>query len=252
MANSTIILHQFPTSHFNEKARWGLDWKGIDHQRKNYLPGPHMLPIRRLSGQTSVPVLTLGRRVVAGSAKILDVLEQEYPQRPLYPEDGPQRERALEIQRHFDREVGPAVRTALFSVLIDEPGYLCSLFASVQPWPLRTFYRGSFPLVKGLIAKAHDTDDAGKVEQAFRNSEKALDFVSARVEASGQLVGEHFSVADLSCAALLAPLLDLSHPDMKKPRPMPVRIEDFLERWKAHPAALWVQEQYAKYRPVTE
>ncbi len=29
MRDTCVILHQFEHSHFNEKARWGLDWQGI-------------------------------------------------------------------------------------------------------------------------------------------------------------------------------------------------------------------------------
>jgi hypothetical protein len=54
-----IVLHQFPASHFNEKARWALDWKGLPHRRASYLPGPHAPRIRRLTGQTATPVLEL-------------------------------------------------------------------------------------------------------------------------------------------------------------------------------------------------
>jgi hypothetical protein len=51
-------LHQFLGSHFNEKARWGLDWKCAPHRRVSHLPGPHMLKIRRMTGQTATPVLS--------------------------------------------------------------------------------------------------------------------------------------------------------------------------------------------------
>ena len=62
----TLELHQFPFSHYNEKARWALDWKGVPHVRRSYLPGPHMLPVYRLSGQRSVPVLRAGTEVIPG------------------------------------------------------------------------------------------------------------------------------------------------------------------------------------------
>jgi len=28
------VLWHFPISHYNEKARWALDWKGIPHLRR--------------------------------------------------------------------------------------------------------------------------------------------------------------------------------------------------------------------------
>src|SRR6185503_21320125 len=35
------VLWQFRFSHFNEKARWALDWKRVPHTRSSLLPGWH-------------------------------------------------------------------------------------------------------------------------------------------------------------------------------------------------------------------
>jgi glutathione S-transferase len=43
--------------------------------------------VRKVSGQTLVPVLVDGEEVVSDSTRILEYLEERYPQRPLYPED---------------------------------------------------------------------------------------------------------------------------------------------------------------------
>jgi glutathione S-transferase len=68
MSGTRIVLHQFQQSHFNEKARWGLDWKGLPHRRVSHLPGPHLPQTRRLSGQTATPVLDLDAEVVEKQA----------------------------------------------------------------------------------------------------------------------------------------------------------------------------------------
>jgi glutathione S-transferase len=243
------VLHQFPFSHFNEKARWGLDWKGVAHRRQCHLPGPHAFAIRRLSGQTATPVLRLDGEVIAGSACILEALEERFPERPLLPEDPTLRRRALEIQSSFDAEVGPAVRTAIFSVLIDEPDYVCRMFAGPHPLPVRAFYRASFPLARGRIARGNGVTSREAVERAFERARQALDRVAKEVGPEGQLAGASFSVADLACAALLAPLVDVEHPDMALPRPLPERFEAVRARWADHPAAAWVREQYACHRP---
>ena len=61
----------------------GLDWKGVRHERRTHLPGPHGPLITRLSGQTQTPVLLIDGAVVAGSQRILD--ERRLPGRPLFP-----------------------------------------------------------------------------------------------------------------------------------------------------------------------
>ena len=80
-----LELIQFRYSHYNEKARWALDFKGLPHRRTSLLPGPHMGKVKKLTGQTSTPVLRLGGRYVAGSAAIIAALEQAHPEPALYP-----------------------------------------------------------------------------------------------------------------------------------------------------------------------
>ena len=249
MDSSRIVLHQFVSSHFNEKARWGLDWKGIPHRRITHFPGPHALAMQRLSGQRATPVLVLDGEVIAGSARIIRALDERFPERRLLPTDPKLAERALALQAHFDSEVGPAVRTAVFSVLIREPDQLCRTFSQGKSaWSSR-LYRAAFPLTKPIIARANGVY-AANVERAFAISEAALERVVREVGASGQLVGDSFSVADLACAALLAPLVSPDHPDMRPPGPRPPALEAFLARFSSHPGVAWVREQYRKHRPA--
>jgi len=101
------VLWQFTASHYNEKARWALDWKGVAHVRRSLLPGPHALKIRRMTGQTAVPVLVLDGRAIHDSTRIIEALEQAYPDPPLYPREPAERRRALDLEEFFDVELGP-------------------------------------------------------------------------------------------------------------------------------------------------
>jgi glutathione S-transferase len=250
MSENDLALHMFPASHYNEKVRWALDWKGLPHQRVSYLPGTHMLQIRRLSGQAQTPVLVMKGRTISGSARIIDELEHAYPERPLYPADAAARERALEIQRRFDDEVGPAVRTALFSVLIHEPDYLCAMFTRTQPALKRTLYRALLPLVKPLIAKGNGVNPVN-VERSLARTQQALEDTARMIWPGGQIIGDAFSVADLAVASLLAPLADVAHADMVRPQPIPARAAEFYARYEKHAAVQWVREQYARHRSAS-
>ena len=85
------VLWQFTYSHFNEKARWALDFKQVPHVRRSLLPGPHGVRIRRMTGQTAVPVLELDGRMIHDSTRIIAALEEAYPDPPLYPRDEAER-----------------------------------------------------------------------------------------------------------------------------------------------------------------
>lgn len=244
-----LKLHQFAFSHFNEKARWALAWKDLDCERITYLPGPHMGPIKRLSGATTTPVLEADGEVISGSAAIIDFLERAQAEPPLYPTDEDQRREALALQERMDAELGPAVRTALFSALVNEGGYLCQMFAGSKGPLKRAAYRATFPLARGLIAKGNGVTDPANVAACFRRTEEALDWLAEAAAVSGYLVGNAFSVADLTAAALLAPIANVDHPDMKRPDPMPTAVAGIIAQFAEHPAIAWVGEVYRKHRP---
>ena len=241
-------LVMFMRSHYNEKARWALDWKGLPHRRRPLLPGPHAGTVKKLTGQTMVPVLIADGTPIAGSDRIIDALERAHPEPPLYPADPEARAGALEIQRYFDEEVGPKIRRALFSVMLDHPAYLASVFASHKSAPVRTLYTATFPLVKGLMKKSMQVMEP-HVSEAYEGTRAGFDFVGKHVGPSGYLIGDRFSVADLAAAALLAPGVEISHPDMHKPDPKPPAVQEWMARWADHPGAAWVIETYARHRP---
>ncbi|MEQ8282508.1 MAG: glutathione S-transferase family protein [Parvibaculum sp.] len=245
-----IELHQFPYSHYNEKARWALDYKGLPHRRIGYLPGPHAPAITKLSGATQTPVLRIGGTIVPGSAAIVEALETAHPAPALYPADPAQRKAALDLQAHFDAEIGPCVRRALFSELVLAPGYIARVFSTGKPLPARLFYRAVTPLALGTIRRSMEIDRPGAVEASYKTMQAALDLVAAQAGPTGYLVGDRFSIADLTAAALLAPACDAPHVDMKLPSPRPPRIDAWLSRWAAHPGTAWVQGIYRKHRPA--
>jgi len=249
MLAARVELLQFPYSHYNEKARWALDYKRVPHSRRSYLPGPHRLAIRRLTGQSQVPVLRIDAEVVAGSARILDELEQRHPDPPLTPTDSALRRRSREIQAWFDEEIGPRIRCALFSVLLDEPGYLCRLFATGRRAAIRLAYRTGFPLVRGLMAREMGLHDAARVEQGFAKTREALDFVAKQAGPEGYLAGAAFSAADLTAAALLAPACNPPDSPMALPAPIPPAVQAWLARWSEHPGRDWVLARYRENRP---
>src|SRR5881409_3333457 len=111
------VLWQFRFSHFNEKARWALDWKGIAHVRRALLPGFHVPRVLWMTGQKSLPVLVLDGETTHDSTRIIERLERVRPEPALYPADAAARRRALALEDFFDEEVGHAVRTAIVGPL---------------------------------------------------------------------------------------------------------------------------------------
>jgi len=245
----TLELIQFPHSHYNEKVRWALAYKGLPYRRRDLLPGPHAPTVLWLTGQTQTPVMRFGTEIVAGSARIIDELERRYPERPLLPADAALRRRALELQAWADAEVGPMVRRSLFAVLLDHPAYVVRIFARERSTLTQTLYRTLFPATKLVMSSSMGTRQAAQVAEGDAATAAALDRVAREVGPSGFLAGDAFSLADLAVAALLAPAVRVDHPAMRLPDPVPDAVAAWYRRWAAHPAAAWVRETYRCRRP---
>ena len=81
-----LRLYRIPHSTNVERVALALAHKGIEAESVWIDPSDRG-EVRRISGQPLVPVLVDGDEVIADSTRILEHLEERYPQRPLYPED---------------------------------------------------------------------------------------------------------------------------------------------------------------------
>src|SRR5262245_12530678 len=123
------VLWQFRQSHYNEKARWALDWKGIPHERRSVLPGGHIPRILWMTGQKSVPVLRLDGQTITDSTRIIAALERYRPDPALYPSDEAARRRGLELEDFFDEELGPHIRRGIFHLLLPDTDYSAAMLS---------------------------------------------------------------------------------------------------------------------------
>src|SRR3954462_5570253 len=95
-SGSPPVLWHLKVSHYNEKARWALDYKRLPHVRRAALPGRHTKIARGMGAGRTFPVLMLDGQALGDSTLIIEALERRYPEPPLYP-DAEDRRRALEI-----------------------------------------------------------------------------------------------------------------------------------------------------------
>ncbi len=245
-----ITLYQFQYSHFNEKARWALDYKGVPHQRINLLPGPHIPKLRKLTGQTATPILKIGNEFVCGSTAIIEKLGALYPDPPLIPADPEERAKAMEIVDYFDNDIGPRVRRAMLASAFGHPFYIANMFGRGKPALVRFFYALTLPLVSTLIKKGNGITGPESIEDGHRAAQEALDFIVKTKGAGDYLVGDRFSIADLTAASILAAAADPPGSPMERPKPAPPGVRDWLAKWHEHEGSRWIREIYSRHRMV--
>jgi glutathione S-transferase len=246
---ATPVLYHIEVSHYNEKARWALDYKGVPHKRKAPIPMAHMawaMAMTRGQGKT-FPILRLNGDTIHDSTKIIDRLERDYPQPPLYPEDPGDRRRALELEEFFDEELAPHLRRAAFAVVTRDADAFAWIVAPRAGRLAHAGFKGTAALAGPLVRKRYGIND----ETADRGREKtvaALDRLEAEIGPSGYLVGDGFTVADLTAAALFFPLVRPPEVGHLTPAPLPEPLERFRAEHESRPGFEWVREMYRRHR----
>jgi glutathione S-transferase len=247
---SVPVLWQLQISHYNEKVRWALDYKRIPHIRRSLLPGVHLVKAKRLTGDTwTTPVLTLDERSIGDSTRIIAAIEERWPQPPLYPEDEAQRRRALELEEFFDEELGPHIRRFAYHELLPHRELAMPLFAHGQPLAARALLRAGFPMLRKRMRERFEITPE-TAEESRAKTVAAMDRLEREISPSGFLVGESFTVADLTAAALFYPVA--SPPEYPYPMvaddDLPESLREVRRSLGERPGGKWVAEIYHRHR----
>jgi glutathione S-transferase len=208
MAMSSPVLYHIEISHYNEKVRWALDFKGVPHERRAPPPIMHTFWALAMTRRPTFPILKLNGKTIGDSTRIIEALEREYPQPPLYPADPEERRRALELEEHFDEELGPYIRRWLFHEALEglPAGQFIDGALRSSPAAVKAVMRATAPVVSRMLRLRYGINtEAAKV--ARDKTAAAFDRIEAEIGASGYLVGEGFTVADLTAASLTFPLV---------------------------------------------
>jgi glutathione S-transferase len=243
------VLWQLELSHHNEKVRWALDHKRIPHVRRALLPGVHAITARRLTAGAcdTTPGLTLDGVSIGDSTQIIAALERRWPQPALYPADAAGRRRALELEELFDEQLGPHVRRAVYQELLPHPRLVLPLFCHNQPPAARFLLWATFPLLRVVMRRVMSINAADAFHSRARTI-AAMDRLERELGSSGYLVGDRFTIADLTAASLFYPIIrppSFPYPSVTE---VPAAAQEFLDSLAARPGGRWVATMYRRHR----
>jgi glutathione S-transferase len=243
----TPLLWHIPLSHYNEKVRWALDYKRIPHRRRVLGPD-YLIRAWRATGQGKLPILWLDGRAIADSTRIIAALEERYPDPSLYPSDAGARARALALEDDLDDTLGPALRAAIVTPLFrNDPDIALRVLTTGMP---DKAYRTLRPLVRifpSFYRLRHKISEAD-LEKDRAVVAAALDRIEHERQGRAYLVGDGFTVADLTAAALLGALLQPREIQYPLQVDLPPYLEDYRATLLRHPAAQWVTGIYRLHR----
>lgn len=245
-------LVTIPISHFCEKARWALERAEVDYVEQGHLQGIHAFAARRAGGGRTAPVFVAeSGEVVAESSAILRWADRRLePSRRLYP-DGEVGVEAAALEVELDAGLGPDGRLWLYQETLPVADELARWsLVGIPAWERRVFRFGG-PLVDLTIRRVLGVD-AAAADAAWGRIERVFDAVDAWL-ADGRryLVGDRFTAADLTFAALSSPILLPARYGLTLPplEAMPATMADKVARMRERPAGRFAARLYAEQRP---
>ena len=200
------ILITIPLSHYCEKARWALDRVALPYREEPHAPLLHRLATKR-SERGTVPVLVHGRRRFSDSTEILKHVDTVCGGDLLYPLDADLRRDVDALEERFDKELGPHTRRWAYGQALQQTNSLRSLWARDVPPLEASVIQVITPLVRRLVRMGYKItpENAQRSLERVRGELRQVDDLLS--DGRRFLAGERFTAADLTFAALAAPVL---------------------------------------------
>lgn len=204
-------------SHYNEKARWALDRCGIPYEESPHLPATHT-PFAawasrgsgssdRVSTRFSTPVLVDGERRIADSTDIARYAAAHsasgYDLIPTERED-----EILALDAEFSTRLGAHTRRLAYFYCLQDKDLFLRLAPLNVPGLESTVWKLTYPALRAYLRWGLAISPE-RAERSMNRTREIFADVEARLaqNGSGYLVGERFTLADLSFAALSGPAL---------------------------------------------
>jgi glutathione S-transferase len=245
IAPATLIT--IPISHYCEKARWALDRAGVEYRERAHLQLLHWAAAWRAGRSRTVPVLVCGDRVLTESADIVAFADERAPADHALASGDPE-VRALE--RDFDERLGPHGRRWMYDALRGRRDIAVRYATTGVPAWERRALPLAYPVVTRVIDRYLDID-AGKAAESEAEVRAVFDSVAERL-ADGRtyLCGERFTAADLTFAALAAPVLMPPRYGVPLPQPdeLPREAAAVVREYRSHPAGEYALKMFRQER----
>lgn len=163
-----LKLYGVPLSPFARKALLALDYKGLDYENVPTYPGDPSPEFRAISPLGKIPVLEHDDFTVPDTSVICRYLERIAPQHPLYPGDAKLEAQACWLEEFADSRLVEAC-AGLFRERLLKPKMM------------------------------NEPTDEAVVQDILDNTLPAqLAYLESVTPASGYLVGDHLTIADLA------------------------------------------------------
>jgi glutathione S-transferase len=240
-------LITIPISHYCEKARWALDRAGLPYREEPHLQAIHWAHVWRAGRGRTAPVLVTSEGALTESSDILRWVDSR-SDLDLYPQP-----EVAALEAHLDAELGPHGRRWMYHRILARPDLVRAYGAPGVPRWERAVLPALLPLVSRVINRYLDVDDATAAESRDRVRAVFGEIGDRLADGRRFLVGETFTAADLTFAALAASVLVPPRYGVPLPQPelLPEPFAGEVRAMREHPAGRFALRLYDQERPYT-
>jgi glutathione S-transferase len=247
-----LRLITIPISHYCEKARWALERTGLEYREERHVQGVHRLYSRRAGGAGTVPVLVTPEGALGESEEIIEWADARLqPEQRLFPQPQSERDRVRELSRRFDEQLGPRARRLIYVRMFDQPELMLRFNNQGVPRREALALRAGLPLAKRFISHVLEITpgvEVGDEATVWAEFDAVGELLS---DGRPYLLGDRFSAADLTFAALSAAVVLPAVYGVVLP-PLDVLdapTKQLVSRARAHPAGAFALRLYDERRP---
>lgn len=253
VANTEVVrLITIPISHYCEKVRWALDLLKIPYVEEKHVPAFHRSVTRKYGG-SSVPILVTKSGIFTDSTDILHYLDTISSSAfRLYPEKPELHREVEELEELFDTRLGADIRNWGYYYRLGDRKTMRRAWCNGTPVLERVGFEIAFPLISAKVRQVYSIT-ADSAASSLQGIKEIFETVDRRL-AGGKtyLVGDTISAADITFAALAAPvLLPPEHPVMvSKIAELPIAMATVIKQLQSTVAGVYALRLYREQRQV--
>jgi glutathione S-transferase len=225
-----LALYNSPISTCSQKVRMALAEKDLDWEdrRITFATGEHLSDwYRKLNPNGVVPTLMHDDAVVIDSSVINEYLEDAFPERPLRSADLAERARMRAWRQYIDEVPTVAIRVPSFNA------HFVKLVSELSQEQFDA-YVDTLPLRKYFYRRMGRTGFSDQdVKDALEQLRQTLERMEESLADGDWLIGDDFSLADISVMPTVVRMEDLGLASMWRDLP---RVTDWYERLQARPS----------------
>jgi len=196
-----IELYQFDFSPYCVKIRAILNVKQLPYRTVEILPLVTQHRVRRLTGQSKVPVLKHGQTVIQDSSEIALYLDTTWPEPRLIPTDPAQARACFLWEDWADEALVPPIRALAFASVLEDPRLGREQLPPFGNLALDLTLPHMVPVITRAMMRMYGIGKP-QVAAATPRLERLLAFLTESVDGRDFLVGDHLTLADITVASI--------------------------------------------------